>query len=31
MPEEKKQRLKEYQKVTMRQKSVNITMNEIIC
>ena len=30
MSEEKKQRLKEYQKVTMREKSLNITMSEII-
>ena len=29
MSEEKKQRLKEYQKNTMGQKSLNITMNKI--
>ena len=30
MFEEKRQRLKEYQKITMRQKSLSITINKII-
>ena len=30
MSEEKKQRLKEYQKITAKQKGLNIIMNKII-
>ena len=30
MSKEKKQRLKEYQKIITRQKSLNITMNKIV-
>ena len=30
MPEEKKQRLKEYQEIIARLKSLNITMNKIV-
>ena len=30
MPEEKKQRLKEYQKIITRRKCLNIIMNKII-
>ena len=30
MAEQKKQRLKEYQKIVVRQKSLNIIMNKIV-